>query len=619
MTPLPTVPSPATTSASRSYASPGAPAGEASTVEPYRQLLSKWFGYSDLRPAQAQVLSALDRGDVFAVSPTGSGKSMSYVLPALLRGRVLVVSPHIALMQDQVESLRANGVNAAFINSTLTNAEKRQAYLDFTGGEIRLLYTSPESLANQRFVDGLAKHRLNLLAIDEAHCVSEWGHTFRPEYLRLKEVRAALGSPRTIALTATATPLARADILQRLGLGESEQIIHSVARDNLQFTVAHAFSNAQKDELLVKFVTARKGSSGIVYVSSRAKTEELAGLLSDRGVDAMPYHAGLDSQRRSSTQRAFMTDQVGVIVATSAFGLGVDKPDVRFVTHFDMPARLEAYYQEAGRAGRDGEIAECLLLYTQWSTRGPEFFIERDHPSDAEVRAFWQELLAQARTGETELEYDASNRAKDRAKERDSSDGRVMAIRALQDSGLIDPDGTALLSSDPAAAIKTEGISQHRQYGLDMLDRMVEFATTRQCRLGVVLKYFGEPDTLRCGRCDNCNEARSSRNGAAQPQRQGRSAARAGSDARSQASGSMRAGDPDRELFDRLRAWRKERAESDSVPAFVVFADRVLVELARMKPTDMVRLTDVPGVGSVKRDRYGRELLRLIIGHKDAG
>ena len=582
-----------------------APAQNPSNVEPYRQLLSKWFGYSALRPAQVQVLSALEKSDVFAVSPTGSGKSMSYVLPALTRGRVLVVSPHIALMQDQVESLRANGVDAAFINSTLTNVEKRQTYQDFIRGDTCLLYTSPESLANRRFVDGLAKHGLNLLAIDEAHCVSEWGHTFRPDYLRLREVRAALGFPRTLALTATATLLARNDIVNRLGMDDAAQIINSVERDNLQFSVERAPSNEQKKGLLAKFVTARRGRSGIVYTGSRAKTEELAELLSDSGVKALAYHAGLAAKQRSTTQRAFMTDEVDVIVATNAFGLGVDKPDIRFVVHFDMPARLEAYYQEAGRAGRDGESAECMLVYTQWSRRAPEFFIDRDHPSDDQVGRFWFELLRQAESGSTELEMDNADY--------DGSDGRVMAIKALQDSGLIGVDGSTLLSSDPDDVIKTDTIARHRRYALNMLDRMVEFATTGRCRLGVVLNYFGEMNREPCGRCDNCIEARSRQKGDAN----GRSGRRdrGGSGAtgsRSEPPRVIHPDDPDRVLFDRLRAWRKRRADADGVPAFVVFPDRTLIELARSKPTDMVKLSAVSGVGSVKRDRYGREVIELI-------
>lgn len=570
-----------------------------SPLATYQQLMSEWFGFSELRPAQQAVLNALESSDVFTISPTGSGKSMSYVLPALKSGKVLVVSPHIALMQDQVESLRANGVAAAFINSTLTNARKRQTYLDFRNGDISLLYTSPESLANQRFVSGLASIGLNLLAIDEAHCVSEWGHTFRPEYLRLREVREALGSPRTIGLTATATPLAREDIVRRLGLDNAEQIVNSVVRDNLKFSVQSAMSNEQKRELLVQYVTARKGQSGIVYVGSRKRTDELAELLADSGVKARGYHAGLDAETRRNTQRAFMTDAVDVIVATNAFGLGVDKPDVRFIVHFDMPGRLEAYYQEAGRAGRDGEPADCELIYTGWSRNAPEYFIGQDHPDDEQVREFWHEALKRSEVdGENDYELSDSRR-----------DGQVMALRALQDSGLIADDGTTLLSRDPDASINTGVITRHMHYELEMLASMVEFATTSVCRLNVVLKYFGEDAGEPCGRCDNCLatswERSHGRNGASNRKRSA-----TGSSVSSPER--IHIGDPEWPLFDALRDWRKFRAVEDGVPPFVVFHDRVLAEMARKKPLSTTQLSDISGVGTVKRDRYGKDILRVI-------
>ena len=570
----------------------------------YRAILAERFGYPDLRPQQENILSALEESDVFAVAPTGSGKSMTYVLPALLRGRTLVVSPHIALMQDQVEGLRANGVEASFINSTLTATEKRTSYFRFRDGHTNLLYTSPESLANRVFVDGLARIGLNLLAIDEAHCVSEWGHTFRPDYLRLNAVRNILGEPRTLALTATATIPARADIVRRLGLHNPQQVIASVQRFNLSFSVERYFSNDQRRQKLADFVSHRKGRSGVVYVSSRARTEELAELLSDNGVEALAYHAGLESAERRERQRAFMTDRVDVMVATNAFGLGVDKPDIRYVVHYDMPRRIEAYYQEAGRAGRDGEPAECVLFYSQWSRSGPEYFIEQDHPNDDAVRSVWSQILGMA----------ARDEDWSRILEDERTEGLVMAMRALQESGLVADDGMTLWSMDSSVAIRTDTIQRHRQYELEMLDRMVEFATTTRCRMSVVLRYFGEPGTQRCGKCDNCAVA---------PVRaRGGGRVRAGSSyetADSEAAGAVAVddlSDDEKKLFDRLREWRKARADSDSVPPYVVFHDRVLAELARRRPTRVAELSDISGIGAAKREKYGREVARVISGFK---
>lgn len=581
------------------------PTDTTTTLDHYRAILAERFGYSDLRPQQENILSALEESDVFAVAPTGSGKSMTYVLPALHNGRTLVVSPHIALMQDQVEGLRANGVEASFINSTLTAIEKRNAYLRFRDGHTNLLYTSPESLANRIFVSGLARVGLNLLAIDEAHCVSEWGHTFRPEYLRLNAVRTALGSPRTLALTATATAPARDDIVRRLGLRNPRQVIASVQRFNLAFSVERYFSNDQRRQKLAEYVADRKGRSGVVYVSSRARTEELAELLSENGAKALAYHAGLDSIERRDRQRAFMTDCVDVMVATNAFGLGVDKPDIRYVVHYDMPRRIEAYYQEAGRAGRDGEPAECVLFYSQWSRTGPEYFIEQDHPNDDAVRQVWSEILALA----------ARDEDWSRILEDERTEGLVMAVRSLQESGLVADDGMTLKSLDGTAVIRTESIHRHRQYELEMLERMVEFATTSRCRMSVVLRYFGEPGTQRCGECDNCTLAP-----VRVPRRsQDDSGSRYGTTNGRNADAAVVVADlsaDEQLLFDRLREWRKARAQSDGVPPFVVFQDRVLVELARQQPTRVAELSNISGIGAAKREKYGREVVRVISAYK---
>ena len=418
---------------------------------------------------------------MLAVLPTGSGKSMTYVLPALISGRVLVVSPHIALMQDQVESLVANGIAAAFINSNLTNSEKRNTYIAFRDGALDLLYTSPESLANQRFVTGLACAGINLLAIDEAHCVSEWGHTFRPDYLRLDSVRKQLGSPRTIALTATATSLARDDIARRLGLDHAVRVVHSVDRPNLTFAVNFGGGNSEKQDFLLDYCGKRRGKSGIVYVGSRKRTEELAELLSGADLNAAHYHAGMGAKDRSEVQRRFMTDRVDVMVATNAFGLGVDKPDVRFIVHHDMPARLEAYYQESGRAGRDGEPAECVLIYTPYSAAGPRRFIDRDHPPASELRMAWRRLCAGVGPGSRMPESRLGR-----------FDGEVMAVRAFQESGLLDSAADFLLSDNPDAVIDSTVVDRHREHEFEMLERMLGYAQTLGCRRNYILEYFGE-------------------------------------------------------------------------------------------------------------------------------
>ncbi|MCH8235405.1 MAG: ATP-dependent DNA helicase RecQ [Chloroflexi bacterium] len=634
-------------------------------------MLSEKFGFPGLRPGQSEVLSGLQSSDVLAVLPTGSGKSMTYVLPALVTGRVLVVSPHIALMQDQVEGLLANGVRAAFINSNLTSAEKRSTYIDFRDGRLDLLFTSPEALGNQVFVQGLARAGVNLLAIDEAHCVSEWGHTFRPDYLRLDSVRKQLGSPRTVALTATATQQAREDIVRRLGLADALRVVHSVDRPNLLFSVRYSGGNREKQDFLLEFAAERRGKSGIVYVGSRARSEELASLLSEHGLNAAHYHAGMNAQDRSQVQRRFMTDRVEVMVATNAFGLGVDKPDVRYIIHYDMPGRLEAYYQESGRAGRDGEPAECVLIYTPGSANGPRRFIDSDHPGMSDLRAAWRRLCAAAESGPDSRVPEGAfgNRS-----------GGVMAIRAFQDSGLLDDSGDRLLSTDPDAPIKSAVVERHREHASEMLDRMVGYAQTLGCRRSYILEYFGEQPVGGCEHCDNCRSASGS-DGSGLAERlirlrseiaqQGRidpadvfedRTAREIADARPGTESELlevwgigpvrarRYGDrllavvrdweadnPDagprnvrlpatksatpapaklehvnRPLYDALRSWRKSRADQDGVPAFVVFSDRTLVALAQARPGDLDELFTVFGIGAAKRDRYGQEVLEVI-------
>lgn len=637
--------------------------------EIYTALLAEKFGYPGLRPGQSEALRGLDTSDVLAVLPTGSGKSMAYVLPALVSGRVLVVSPHIALMQDQVESLVANGISAAFINSNLTNVQKRDTYIKFRDGNLDLLYTSPESLANQLFVTGLAKAGINLLAIDEAHCVSEWGHTFRPDYLRLDSVRKQLGSPRTIALTATATGQARDDIARRLGLDDAVRVVHSVDRPNLTFTVNFGGGNSEKQDFLLDYATKRRGKSGIVYVGSRKRTEELAELLTGAGLSAAHYHAGMAAKTRSDVQRRFMTDKIAVMVATNAFGLGVDKPDVRFIVHYDMPGRLEAYYQESGRAGRDGDPAECVLIYTPYSASAPRRFIERDHPPASELRIAWRRLCGIVGPDSRVPESGFGR-----------FDGKVMAIRAFQESDLLDKSADTLLSTNPDARIDSTVVDRHREHDFEMLERMLGYAQTLGCRRSYILEYFGEKPVETCGHCDNClNTTGSDGSGLvgriiqlrSEIAKQSRKdpvdvfedrTARALADARPKdetellevwgigpirarrwgkqmldevqkwetdnpdaaprslvaaarkttVSQSRRPDHADMPLFDVLREWRKTRAAEEGVPAFVVFSDRTLAALASAKPTNLDELFTVFGVGAAKRDRFGRGVLEVI-------
>ena len=373
------------------------PIGNAASASSPESLLDK-FGLTAFRPGQRDVVDAVAAGeDVLCVMPTGGGKSLCYQLPSLARpGTTIVVSPLIALMKDQVDALRRLGIDARLINSTLTASEQDDVMRQMAAGELKLVYVAPERLRNARFLDSVGRAGVSLLAIDEAHCVSEWGHDFRPDYARLGQFRARyLQGVQTIALTATATPLVRQDIKAILGMESPREFVTGFARTNLRFSVDHCNSDREKNDKLLEFVSGQSGS-GIVYAATRKRCEEIADWLPQQlrrpvGV----YHAGMEPNQRRWVQEQFMSGKLAAIVATNAFGMGIDKADIRYVAHYNIPGSLEAYYQEAGRAGRDGAMSECRLLFSYADRYIQEFFIENRYPSPEIVRKVYEFLLAQ--------------------------------------------------------------------------------------------------------------------------------------------------------------------------------------------------------------------------------
>ncbi len=357
------------------------------------RILRDTFGFDAFRPGQDEVVEAVLSGkDVLAVMPTGSGKSLCYQLPALLRdGLTVVVSPLIALMRNQVAALRAFGVPAASLNSSNDPEDNREVLLNMESGRLRLVYIAPERLARPDTRALLKRSNVSLLAVDEAHCISQWGHDFRPEYLALGTLPQDLGGVQTIALTATADAATRADILERLFREPPTIFVHGFDRPNLRLAM-RAKASARKQ--VMDFVLAHRGQSGIVYCSSRRQTEQLAEALCGAGVSALPYHAGLDSAVRSRNQDTFLQEDGVVVVATIAFGMGIDKPDVRFVCHASLPKNIEGYYQEIGRAGRDGLPADTLTLYGLDDIRLRRTQIEESEASDEQKRVERQRLNA---------------------------------------------------------------------------------------------------------------------------------------------------------------------------------------------------------------------------------
>lgn len=418
-----------------------APTSDHPRLADARTLLRDRFGYPDFRPGQTQaVASVLSGRDTLVILPTGGGKSLCYQVPALvLDGLTVVISPLISLMKDQVDALTARGLPATFVNSTLSAGEISARMARVYSGEIKLLYVAPERFDMGKTAEKLREIGVTLLAVDEAHCISEWGHDFRPSYLRVKEVRQRLGAPPTVALTATATPEVREDIARQLGLNDPEVVITGFDRTNLAYHVIPTKNDAAKDETLIELLREHLTTHGdgvaIVYASTRKTVERIAQVLTKARIPALAYHAGLDDEHRAEVQDAFMSERVRVIVATNAFGMGIDKPNVRLVVHHAMPGTLEAYYQEAGRAGRDRAPATAILLHAFPDRFMHEFFIKGALPERETVAAVYEAMRRLAdregllSDGAVEIAAEARGKVSDREAE--------SAIRILARGGAV--------------------------------------------------------------------------------------------------------------------------------------------------------------------------------------
>ncbi len=475
------------------------------------RLLTSVFGHERLRPGQGEVISDVLVGrHVLAVMPTGSGKSLCYQLPAVMLAReggiTIVVSPLIALMKDQVDALSERGIRVASLTSANDSRRQQQILSDLAAGELPLLYVAPERFQSPRFVAALDKirDRIALFAIDEAHCISEWGHDFRPSYRLLGDAIERLKPDRVIALTATATPEVRTDICAQLGIESGNTHVHGFARSNLNLTLVPVKKRSDKDKLLVEMVRTRPGGTALIYAATRKNTERYAAALSDAGMSVAVYHAGLSDTNRSAGQDAFMDGKLDAIVATNAFGMGVDKADIRLVAHADIPRSPEAYYQEAGRAGRDGAPADCSLMFQQSDVRLQEFLIDMSYPRPELLRGLWKLLKERPELG-------TSEEVLAREIPGDFSAAQVgAAARLLAKHGLISYDGPVLVATRPnqradVPKLDPEALARRAEVERAKLRRMVAFAYTTSCRHRFLLDYFGDKEQPSvCRACDNC-------------------------------------------------------------------------------------------------------------------
>lgn len=463
------------------------------------------FGFRAFRPGQLEaVRSAMAGRDVLAVMPTGSGKSLCFQLPALeLRGMTVVVSPLIALMKDQADALAQRGIRVAAVNSTLSAADRAAAEADIRAGKIEFVYTTPEQLASPAFRDVLASQPLDLFVVDEAHCVSQWGHDFRPDFLALGSAITALGRPPVLALTATATADVIADILAHLGMPEAEVVHTGFYRPNLRLGVLPCAGEGRKRERLLELLQRDEAGTGIVYCATTRAVEQLTEFLEHVGVSAAAYHGKMAAKRRAAAQDAFMAGGVTAMVATNAFGMGIDKPDIRFVVHYHLPGTIEAFYQEVGRAGRDGRPAACTLLYDPADQKLQRFFAGGRYPDDADLVNVHHALKR----------FDGAVPFADLTPVCPVPKSRLkVCLEVLAAKGIVGREAggaySLLLPALDRDQIATAGAAFRDRAERDRvkLREMTEYAESRGCRWAALVSYFGgdEVPDGRCGHCDNC-------------------------------------------------------------------------------------------------------------------
>lgn len=593
--------------------------------------LKKYFGFNQFKGLQEQVVKSIITGNnTFVIMPTGGGKSLCYQLPALvLDGTAIVVSPLIALMKNQVDAIRSlsseTGI-AHVLNSSLNKTEVNQVKKDITSGITKLLYVAPESLTKEEYIEFLNSVKLSFVAIDEAHCISEWGHDFRPEYRNLRNIVRQLGDVPMIGLTATATPKVQEDILKNLDMPDANTFKASFNRPNLFYEVRTKTKNVESD--IIRFIKQHKGKSGVIYCLSRKKVEEIAQVLQVNGISAVPYHAGLDAKTRAKHQDMFLMEDVEVVVATIAFGMGIDKPDVRYVIHHDIPKSLESYYQETGRAGRDGGEGHCLAYYSYKDIEKLEKFLSGKPVAEQEIGfALLQEVVAYAETSMSRRKFllhyfgeefddvngegaDMDDNVRNPKKKVEAQDQVVTLLKVVRDTKQLFKSKEVVLAlvGKINAVIKAQKIDALPCFGTgNAFDEKFWMALIRQVLVaGLLTKdietygvlkmspkgeaFISKPESFLMSEDHEYNE----------------------DEDEAIVTASKSSGTADEALMVMLRDLRKKEAKKLGVPPFVIFQDPSLEDMALKYPISIDELSNVHGVGEGKAKKYGKPFVDLI-------
>ena len=593
--------------------------------------LKKYFGFSQFKGLQEQVVKSIITGNnTFVIMPTGGGKSLCYQLPALvLEGTAIVVSPLIALMKNQVDAIRSLSSEygiAHVLNSSLNKTEIATVKKDITSGVTKLLYVAPESLTKEEYIEFLNGVKLSFVAIDEAHCISEWGHDFRPEYRNLRNIVRLLGDVPMIGLTATATPKVQEDILKNLDMPDANTFKASFNRPNLYYEVRTKTKNIESD--IIRFIKQHKGKSGVIYCLSRKKVEEIAQVLQVNGISAVPYHAGLDAKTRAKHQDMFLMEDVEVVVATIAFGMGIDKPDVRFVIHHDIPKSLESYYQETGRAGRDGGEGHCLAYYSYKDIEKLEKFLSGKPVAEQEIGfALLQEVVAYAETSMSRRKFllhyfgeefddvngdgaDMDDNVRNPKKKVEAQDQVVTLLKVVRDTKQLFKSKEVVLAlvGKVNAVIKAQkidtqsyfgsGASFDEKYWMALIRQvLVDGLLTKDIETYGVLKmsdkgdaFIKKPVSFMMSEDHEYNEEEDE----------------------AIVTAAKSTGTADEALMSMLRDLRKKEAKKLGVPPFVIFQDPSLEDMALKYPISIDELSNVHGVGEGKAKKYGKPFIDLI-------